>query len=89
MNLTVANVANHYKNGKGTCVFFKELHKDGDFKGKPITFWSSNPDFVPQDAEGWTYDTENDRVNPPVVTLRSLSENKIRFAHSLGMDIRL
>lgn len=83
------NVANHYKNGKGTCVFFKELHQDGDFKGKPITYWSSDPNFVPQDDTGWTYDEENDRVIPPVVTHRSIRESKLRFAHSLGMEVSL
>ncbi len=88
MKITIANVANNYKS-KGTCVFFKELHKDGDFKGKPITYWSNDQSFVPAKLEGWDYDEENDRVIPPIITTQSQSEDKLRFAHSLGMDIRL
>ncbi len=88
MKLTLSNYANNYKS-KGTCVFFKELHKNGDFKDKPITFWSNDVNYIPLTKEGWEYDEENKRVIPPIVTKESQSEAKLRFMHSLGMEIRL
>ena len=88
MKLNISNIANNYKS-KGTCVFFKELHKDGDFKDKPFTFWSSDVNYIPESTEGWTYDDENDRVIPPVVSRESQRATDLRLMQSLGMEIRL
>ena len=88
MNVTISNIANNYKS-KGTCVFFKELHKDGDFKGKPITLWSSDVNYIPLTKDGWEYDEENDRVIPPIITKESQRAADLRLMQSLGMEIRL
>mgnify|MGYP001069026577 CR=1 FL=1 len=93
MNLTVANVANNYTSKstgkKGTLVFFNEVQKDGDFKGKPFTHWSDNPDFVMRTDKGWTLNEEDNRVVPPIVTHESLRKAELLFMHELGMEIRL
>ncbi len=93
MNLTVANVANGYKSKTtgniGTMIFFKELQKDGDFKGKAHQHWSSNPDFVMETDQGWTLDEENNRVVPPIVTRQSQKKADFTLMHELGMEIRL
>ena len=88
MKLTISNVANNYKS-KGTCIFFVELQKEGDYKGKPITFWSSDVNYIPQTKEGWTYDEENDRVIPPIVTKESQRAADLRLMQSLGIEVRL
>jgi hypothetical protein len=86
--LTISAVLNGYRN-KGTLVIFNETHKDGDFKGKQIVYWSNNPDYRLSTKKGWTYDPENDRVIAPVVTDEDVDERKIAFAHSLGIEVRL
>ena len=85
----MSNAVNHYKNGKGTCIFFEETHKDGDYKGKPLTYWSSDPSYKPDSISGWKYDEENDRVIAPIVTTESLMLAKLTMMNSLGMEIRL
>ena len=91
MKLKVQSVINGYNGPKatGTLVIFAETHADGEYKGKNITHWSSNPDFVMESDQGWTYDKENDRVIAPVVTRLSQRKADLELMHSLGMEIRL
>ena len=86
--LIVVAVLNGYK-GKGTLVIFDHVRKDGEMKGKPVVFWSSNPDYRMSTKHGWEYDEENDRVIAPIVTDEDVDERKLTFAHSLGIEVRL
>jgi len=92
MNLTVANVANGYTSKTsgniGTMVFFEEKQTKGDFKGSAFNKWFPSPDYVMETEIGWTYDEENDRVNPPVVTRQSQRKADLSLMHELGMEIR-
>lgn len=70
INLTFASKASNVKgsDGKfGTLIKFAELNaiKDHKYNGKPIGFWSPDPNYKPESKEGWSFDDETGFVTAP------------------------
>ena len=83
LKLNIVAVLNGYRN-KGTLVVFDEKHEDGDFKGKPIVYFSNNTSFAVKSRNGWTYDKANNRVNAPVISEEDSEDRRLVKAKELG-----
>lgn len=86
--LTYVKRINNYKGGKGTLVIFAELHEDGDYKGKPIVFWSPDPNYQPASKLGWTMDNEG-RINEPETSRQEDEERKFALAQKYGVNLNV
>ena len=81
----------------GSLIIFNEEHKEGDFKGKSVVTWNTNPEYVPEDLTGWTLEDEVDskgarRISEPLVSLKMMRredvEHRLNIVHSLGIALK-
>lgn len=83
ISLTWKSKATNFKSAKGnvgTLITFNEKQSGGEYDGKNIIFWSSNPQYREASKEGWQLDTENNRVLEPSNSEEELVEMQAKFA---------
>jgi len=97
--LSIKKVMKNYRSvagNLGSLIIFNENHKEGDFKGKSVVTWNSNPEYIPEDLTGWTLEDEVDkagarRISEPLVSLKMIrqqdAEFKITIAHKIGATL--
>jgi hypothetical protein len=99
--LTIKKVLRNFRSKNqnlGALIIFNELHKDGDYKGKSVVTWNSNPEYIPESLTGWVLEDEVDdngarRIAEPLTSLKQMrqedAEFKLTLSHQLGIEVKL